>query len=332
MTLKIPEFGDCLMPANLDRRTLLTALGAAGIVAATPGLAARRSPLFRRIGKPLGVQLYALGDAARNDLLGTLTKLAAIGYRDFELPGFYGRAPKDLRADADRAGVSFGSIHLGLPARLPPGSLSLMSSAQELADALGVLGIRKAVLPVPLLPDNFVAPAGADGRAALIAGVEAGGTEMYKRMGGLLNERAAALKVHGIALGYHNHNMEFRPQGGTTGWDVLLAELDPKLVFIELDLGWLAAAGRDPATELRRLKGRVKMVHLKDVKSTTRPNFTLLQDPAEVGQGMLDWRKILPACVAAGVQHFYVEQEPPFVRDRFDSMKISHDFLAGFAG
>jgi sugar phosphate isomerase/epimerase len=68
--------------------------------------------------------------------------------------------------------------------------------------------------------------------------------------------------------------------GGTTGWAVLLKELDPKLVFLELDLGW-AAGGLDPAAELRRLKGRVKMVHLKDVKPTTKTNYALQQDPAK---------------------------------------------------
>jgi sugar phosphate isomerase/epimerase len=312
---------------NLDRRNVLGALGALGLTVATSAIAATKQPLFKRIRKPLGVQLYALGDAAKNDLFGTLSKLAAMGYRDFELPSLYGRNPKDLKADADRAGVTFGCMHLGLPERLPPGSLTLMSSPQQIADALGTLGVRKAVLPIPLLPADYN-PAG--GRAALIAGVEAGGLEMWKRMGGLLNERAAALKPHGIALGYHNHNMEFRPQEGTTGWDVLLKELEPKLVFIELDLGWYAAAGRDPVAEILRLKGRIKMVHLKDIKATTRPNFTLGQDPVEVGLGMLDWKRILPACVAAGVEHYYVEQEPPFVRDRFDSVKLSHDFLARF--
>jgi sugar phosphate isomerase/epimerase len=319
--------GDRLMPVNPDRRSLLLALGACGLAAVTPAIAAKPVPLFKRIRRPLGVQLYALGDAAKNDLFGTLRKLAAMGYRDFELPSLYGRDPKDLKADADRAGVRFGSMHMGLPERLPPGSLTLMSSPQQIADALGALGVSKAVLPIPLLPATYN-PAG--GRAALIAGVEAGGLEMWKRMGGLLNERAAALKPQGIALGYHNHNMEFRPQEGTTGWDVLLKELDPKLVFIELDLGWYAAAGLDPAAEILRLKGRIKMVHLKDIKATTQPNYTLGQDPVEVGLGMLDWRKILPACVAAGVEHYYVEQEPPFVRDRFDSMKLSHDFLASF--
>ncbi|MBC2670105.1 sugar phosphate isomerase/epimerase family protein [Novosphingobium piscinae] len=320
------------MTHPLDRRTLLAGLGAAGLAAAVPAGAARRTPLFKRIGKPLGIQLYALGEAPRKDLAGTLRRLAAMGYRDIELPGFYDRTPQALRAEAEAAGVRYGSIHLGLPPRVAPGALSLMSSPQQLADALGALGVTKAVLPMPLLPETFAAPASGDPRDALASAVDAGGLDMWKRLAALLNDRAAALKPFGIALGYHNHNMEFRPQGGTTGWATLLGELDPALVFIELDLGWAAAGGIDPAAELRRLKGRVRMVHLKDIKATTTTNYALRQDPAEVGQGKLDWRAILPACAAAGVEHYYVEQEPPYTRDRFASMQISADFLSRFTG
>ena len=318
------------MTINLNRRGLLAAMGATGLATAAPALAAPRTPLFKRINKPLGVQLYALGEAAQKDMGGTLKRLAAMGYTDFELPGLYGRAPKDLRADADAAGVRYGSIHMGMPQRLPPGSLTLMSSPQEIADALGTLGIHKAVLPIPLLPDDFAVAPGGDMRAALVKAIDAGGLDMWKRLGGLLNERAHALKPFGIDLGYHNHNMEFRPQGGTTGWNVLLGELDPKLVFIELDLGWATAGGLDAAAEIRRLKGRIKMVHLKDIKASTKTNYSLNQDPVEVGFGMLNWHKILPACVEAGVENFYVEQEAPFTRDRFESMQINQAFLSKF--
>lgn len=320
------------MSVKFDRRGLLAAIGTSTLAAGTPAWAARRAPFFKRIGKPLGVQLYALGEAPQKDLRGTLERLARIGYRDFELPGLYGRPAKDLRADADAAGVRFGCIHMGLPGRLPPGSLTLMSSAQQIADTCGALGLHKVVLPLPILPDGFSFPTSGDVRVALSEAVLSGGLDMYKRLAALLNKRGSALKPYGIQVGYHNHNMEYAPVGGTTGWDVLMAELDPQLVFIELDLGWAAAAGRDPAAELAKLKGRVKMVHVKDIKATTRPNFALQQDPAEVGLGKLDWKRILPACMAAGVEHFYVEQEPPFTRDRFDSMKISHDFLARFPG
>jgi sugar phosphate isomerase/epimerase len=319
------------MSINLNRRGLLAGMGALGFAAAAPAIAAPRKPFFAKLNKTIGLQLYTLGDAATKDLDGTLAKLAAIGYREIELPGFYGMDPKALRAAADKAGLRYTSMHMTLPARVPPGSLTLMSSPQEIADALGTLGIHQAVLPMPLLPDNWSPPApGGDMRAALIAGVEAGGLDMWKRLGGVLNERAAALKPHGIDLGYHNHNMEFKPQGGTTGWEVLTKELDPKLVFLELDLGWTTAAGHDAATEIAKLKGRIRMVHLKDVKPTTKTNYTLQQDPTEVGSGKLDWHRILPACAASGVTNYFVEQEPPFASDRFTAVKKSFDFLSHF--
>ncbi|MFT3976018.1 MAG: sugar phosphate isomerase/epimerase [Sphingomonas bacterium] len=321
------------MEIEVSRRTLLGAMGAAGVAAALPAAAATRgTSLFKRAGKPLGAQIYALGDYAQKDLRGTLRRLIEIGYGDFELPGLYNRAPADLRADADAAGARFSSIHLAAQGRLPAGSLTLMSDPQQIADALGTLGVAKVVLPTPLVPENFSPPPGADLRAVFVAAIGGQGTDFWKRQAEFLNERATALRPHGIALGYHNHNLEFKPHDGTTGWAVMMKEIDPDLVFLELDLGWLAAAGLDPAAELRRYKGRVKMVHLKDIKASTKINYALEQDPAEVGEGKLNWREILPACMEAGVEHYFVEQEAPFVRDRFESMKMSHDFLARFSG
>ncbi|WP_227711137.1 sugar phosphate isomerase/epimerase family protein [Novosphingobium ovatum] len=316
----------------INRRGLLAGMGAAGVVAATPAWAgpARKTPFFKRIGKSIGLQLYTMGDAPQKDLPGTLARLAKIGYREIELPGFYGRSAKDLRAVADKAGVRFTCTHLGLPGPFAQPGLNLMSPVNELADALHTLGIRQAVLPMPLLPADFKPTPGGDFRTILTQALQAAGPDNWKRQAALLNERAAALKPLGIDLGYHNHNMEFAPIGNTTGWDVLLAELDPKLVFIELDLGWVTAAGRDAATELGKLKGRVRMVHMKDVKPSTQTNFSLMQDPTEVGSGKLDWKRILPATVAAGVRNYYVEQEPPFEMDRFDAVKKSHDFLSRF--
>lgn len=316
------------MTYHIDRRSVLGGMVMSSILATSGAAATRHAPFFKRVGKPLGVQLYALGDAPQTDLRGTLTKLVKMGYGDFELPGLYGRTAKELRADADAVGARFNSFHIAMPGPVAQGPLTLLSSPQEIADTLNALGVHKAVLPIPLLPESFN-PAAPEGiRAALTNAIQSGGLDMWKRLAAILNERAAALRPFGIELGYHNHNMEFAPVGGTSGWDVLMRELDPKLVFIELDLGWVAAAGRDPAAELAKLNGRVRMVHVKDIKASTKPNFALEQDPAEVGLGMLDWRAILSACAKAGVEHYYVEQEPPFTRDRFESMKLSHDFLA----
>lgn len=322
----------------INRRSLLAALGAAGAVAMieTPALAGfsmrkRDTPFFHRIGKPIGLQLYTLGDLPVKDMDGTLAKLAAIGFTDIELPGLYNRTPAELRAAAERAGVRFSAIHLNMPRPTATPELSLMSAPQAIVDVLNVLGIYQAYLPLCPLPDGFSVPEGKTWPVAVGEALQAAGADHWKRTAALLNERASALKPFGIALGYHNHNMEFAPLGsGMTGWDILVRETDPALVNFELDLGWTSAAGLDPVAELGKLKGRVKAVHVKDVKPTTQSNYILAQDPTEVGSGRLDWAKILPAAQVAGVQHYYVEQEPPFTMDRLAAVTKSYGFLSRF--
>ncbi|MDP3548890.1 MAG: sugar phosphate isomerase/epimerase [Novosphingobium sp.] len=319
----------------INRRSLLAALAAGGALAMgdAPAMAALRGgkPFFKRIGKPIGLQLYTLGDMPTKDLDGTLAKLAAVGFTDIELPNFYNRKPADLRAAADKAGVRYSSIHMNMPGPFTGGALSLMSSPQEIADGLNALGIYQVFMPLCPLPDGFSIPEGKNPQVAIGDALQAAGADHWKRTAALLNERAAALKPFGIALGYHNHNMEFAPlPGGTTGWEILMKETDPALVNFELDLGWTSAAGLDPAVELGKLKGRVKAVHMKDVKATTKTNYVMSQDPTEVGSGRLQWAKILPAALAAGVEHFYVEQEPPFAMDRLAAVTKSHGFLSRF--
>ncbi|NLR69349.1 sugar phosphate isomerase/epimerase [Novosphingobium sp. ERN07] len=319
----------------MNRRALLAALGATAALALseTPAMAAlrRSKPFFQRIGKPIGLQLYTLGDMPVKDLDGTLAKLAAVGFTDIELPNFYNRTPADLRAAADKAGVRYSSIHMNMPGPFTGGTLSLMSSPQEIADGLNTLGIYQVFMPLCPLPEGFSIPEGKNPQVAIGDALREAGADHWKRTATLLNERAAALKPFGISLGYHNHNMEFAPlPDGTTGWEILMKETDPSLVNFELDLGWTSAAGLDPAVELGKLKGRVKAVHVKDVKATTKTNYVMSQDPTEVGSGRLQWAKILPAAQAAGVQHFYVEQEPPFAMDRLAAVTKSHGFLSRF--
>ena len=154
------------------------------------------------------------------------------------------------------------------------------------------------------------------------------GVDIWKRTAALLNERGAALKPLGIDFGYHNHNLEFAPVGGTTGWDIITRETDPALVHFEVDIGWLAAAGLDPVAFLRRHSGRVRWLHIKDLKADSVANFGLSMHPTEIGSGKQDWAKILPAAHRAGVQHYYVEQEPPFAIPRMEAAARSYAFLA----
>lgn len=313
---------------SMNRRTLLRAgLGlAAGFAAPTlVGCATTGSPragFFAARNQLIGVQLYTLGDAAKDDLEGTLQRVADIGYRAVELPGLrVGRAAA-IRAAADKAGVAVTSVHLGASAPLP-GVLTVQDDAAQIAADLRVLGCRDVVLPFPLLPE--VKPGAGENPRDAIHRVFATSTEHWERTAELLNARGALLQREGISLSYHNHDMEFAPVRGTRGWDVLVAQTDPGIVTFEVDVGWTVAAGVDPIQLIGSLGARVRALHVKDLN---KPSGEMLKmDPTEVGSGVVDWENVLPAAYRAGVRQFYVEQEPPFKMDRFDAVAKSYGYL-----
>jgi sugar phosphate isomerase/epimerase len=317
-----------------NRRSFTVGLGA--VIAAAMienGVnAAGRTPFFQRIGRPMGLQLYTLGEEAGQDIDATFARVAALGYRDIELPGLYGRTPADIRAAADRAGVAISSLHLPADSFGKATGLTLTSPVETIAQSVKALGADKVVMPIMIFPPNMKPQPGETFQSAISRGVTEAGPDLWKRTAAMLNERAAALKPLGIRLGYHNHNLEFAPTGGTTGWDILLAECDPRLIHFEIDAGWIATAGLDPVAFLQKLKGRVLQMHVKDVAANNSPNFALAMKPAEVGSGTLDWAKILPAAYRAGVRHFYVEQEPPFTIPRLEAIERSAAFLSALKG
>lgn len=287
-----------------------------------------RTGFFARHQLDIGLQLYTLADAARTDLEGTFGKIARIGYRSLELAGFHGHDPQSLRAAADRAGLRFTSIHVQGQARgTDPG---LDGDLAHLAQDLRILGITNVVMPMFLMPAS--AP-GMDKGESFLAYLTRIASKFtlgdWQRTAAFLNEKSAALKREGLRLGYHNHNPEFAPLKGTTGFEVLLRETDAALVSFEMDAGWVVAAGIDPASLLKQYPKRFRQMHVKDIDATTRTNYAFQQNPTEVGRGKMDWKMLLPAAYAGGIRQFFVEQEPPFALDRFDAVAASFAYLDG---
>ena len=262
--------------------------------------------------------------------------MAAAGYQSVELAGLYGNTPQLMRRAADDVGLKYTSIHL--PAQGANGEPGFDWQPAQLAAAMQVLGIPDVVLPMFLIPARFPAPdfKAAGGFAAYLEQVGRQLTvEDWKATAAFLNRKAAALRTVDLRVSYHNHNVEFRPigqgEGATTGLEILLRETDPQRVFFEMDVGWVAAGGADPVKLLRHHAGRFRMMHVKDLMATTKTNYAMQQDPAEVGNGMLPWVQILDVAYATGVRKFFVEQEPPFRHDPLESIAISAKYLSTIA-
>ena len=284
------------------------------------GAHAAAAPFFQRHKLSVGIQLYSLGPDLAKELDAQLATVAKIGFKSVELAGYLGRTPAELRAAFDKAGLVCPSAHIS-----PKGPSGFSGDLAKLADEMHVIGVKSVMMPIFYIPDRL----GNDLRGA---GVQMTADD-WKWNADFLNEKAAVLKKAGIVSGYHNHNFEFAPLkdakgGDTNGMEILLKGTDPSVVTFEMDAGWVTAAGHDPLVLLKAHPGRFTQMHVKDVKATTKTNFELKQDPTEVGGGMIDWKKLLPAAYAAGVRGFYYEQEPPFAHARLESARISYDYLA----
>ena len=319
--------------ATTTRRAFLRAAAAAGCMAATAGFAApaQRRRFFARHDLPIGLQLYTLGEAPYQDLEGTLQTLARIGYRTVETVGLMKRTAGELRTALDRAGLSCPSAHVPLQAD-GGGGPSLAGDVGRLAADMHHVGVRYVVVPIFPLPERIDGPRkGEDGLHFL----SRAGSEMtaadWRRLAAQLNEKGAALKREGLKLAYHNHNVEFTKRDPGTAYDLLLANTDPDVVWFEMDVGWVAAAGVDPIPLLRAHRERFRLMHVKDIKASTVPNNGFRMDPANVGSGALDWKSILSAGYGAGVRYYYVEQEPPFTGPRMDAARTDYEYLVGVA-
>ena len=120
----------------------------------------------------------------------------------------------------------------------------------------------------------------------------------------LLNLAGDVATKEGLKIGYHNHDFEFETLGnGETGFDILLAETEPDLVTMQMDLFWTVNAGRDPIALMRQHPGRFSSVHVKD--------RTADGDMVAVGAGVIDFATILRAASEQGVQHAFVEHDQP---------------------
>jgi sugar phosphate isomerase/epimerase len=304
----------------IDRRAFLTASLAAGACATAPA-----APLLERHGRKLGIQLYALGPEAYRDLAATFTAIAQIGYRAVQM-GVQGDAAK-TRAALDATGLACTSLHAFLAATTDAAALD--SAAAKTAAFANAIGARFVATSIPpIAPASFKPQAGEPQTQTLLRAIQTQTPADWTSSCAALNGFAARLQREGISFAYHNHNFEFARYGDGTLIDVILAGTDPALVKLEIDVGWVAAAGIDPQVFIARHADRARLLHIKDIKASTKPNFELQLDPTEIGSGILNWRGILETAIASGVEHFYVEQEPPFTRPEIEAAKISYDYLS----
>jgi sugar phosphate isomerase/epimerase len=222
-----------------------------------------------------GLQLYTVRDALGADVERTLESVAGTGYREVELAGLAGITAQAMQASLKRHGLDAPSMHASYD-RLRRDFDSVLQEAR-------ILGANYLVCPSVDAAERKTA---AD----------------WKRVCKTLNRIGRAVRSHGLVLAYHNHDFEFVPfADGTTPFDLLMTDTDPRDVKLELDVYWVARAGLDPVQHLMNGQGRIVLVHLKDLAADG--------STVEMGSGVLDMERIVRAALVAGARHLFVEQD-----------------------
>ena len=249
-----------------------------------------------------GLQLSTITPLLMADFEGTLARVAEIGYRqvEFSALGFLGR-PVSLVEElltANGLEAPVGRISPKLPedfAGLTPpeqmqtfrkfaGPEYLLENVRWGLDGVQALGQKHLVLPA-LMPDRFAT------------------LDETKASLELLNQAGELCRDAGVQFGYHNHDWEFKEVEGVVPFDLMLQELSPDVMSMQLDVYWVTKGGRDPVEYFRSHPGRFPSCHLKDIDADG--------DFADVGYGLIDFPKVVSAALASGTDYYFVERDGP---------------------
>ena len=280
---------------NPNRRTFLQGLAASSAFAA---LGRAASVDWKR---QMGLEVYTVRDLFAKDPEGTLARVAEIGYKEIEPTDYANFDPKQFRAILDRYGLRAPSTHAG--ATEGPG-------LEKQLEGFQVMGIR------------YTEIRGGGGRAAAPGAARGGRSpeteESVKRTAQQINRHGQIAKKFGMKMLIHNHTQEFETLEGSKlrPYDILLAETDPSLVAMQLDIGWASVAGQNILEMFRKNPGRYELWHVKDatgIKSAD-PKLTPNQRRGvsklvPVGQGEIDYKAIFAKADLAGLKHFCIEQD-----------------------
>lgn len=246
---------------------------------------------------PVGLELYSVREALKQDPEGTVRAVAQMGYQavEFYAPYFEwtDTQAKAMRKVLDDVGVRCYSTH-------------------NAADNFTQKNINRARDLNLILGSKYLVLAWSDPKT---------GADGWKSIANLLNSASETLESSGLTSGYHNHQAEFTGAVGQRPMDLLAKETKPS-VMLQLDVGTCVEAGSDPVAWIRANPGRIRSIHCKDWSPDADKGYKVL-----FGEGVTDWKGIFRAAESVGgVGYYLVEQEG----SRFSEFETARRCLQAF--
>jgi len=253
-----------------------------------------------------GLALYTVRENMGEDAKATLQKVADAGYAYIEAAGyadgkFYGMTPQDFKSYVESLGLTPVSTHMG--------GVTLENADQQIADTKAA-GFEYFTIPVPPMGMFTFDP---ENRTMGMKGTMEDFAEILTTIG-------KKCESAGLKLLYHNHDFEYKDnEDGIKPIVYLLENTDSKYVNFQMDLYWVTRAEADPVSYFEKYPGRFKLWHVKDMDEEGK--F------APVGEGTIDFKRILDKKDTSGMEKYFVEQDMTWDKKPLEVIKISHKGL-----
>ncbi|MFJ9031277.1 sugar phosphate isomerase/epimerase family protein [Streptomyces sp. NPDC102274] len=277
----------------------------------------------------LGVQLYSLRDKVSTiGFAKVFEELERFGYDEVEYAGYtQGSAgaitlPQLKRLAKDHGLKGIGS-HVNYADDNNPNAYSFAQNLTQVLDDAEELGL-----------DHIGTASGPFRYGSTV--------DAWKRAAADFNAYGAAAKRRGMKFYQHNHAEEFSfatDQPDVRLYDVLLAETDPSLVYLEMDIYW-AFAGQfrfsktpegkpapfDPLRYVLKQPHRYPLFHVKDgiEDIAERDGYRMV----DVGDGDIDYQRFISAVnkTRGGRRdhHWQVEHDQPVDSILFAKKSAAH--------
>ncbi len=246
----------------------------------------------------VAAQCYTIRDACRTaaDFAASMKKVKAIGYAAVQISGVGPIPEAEIVKITAGEGLGICATH--------EGGATICDDVQKVIDRLGKLGTPYTAYAYPHVPLDTI--------------------EQVRALAKNLDRSGEVMRKAGQVLTYHNHALEFKRFGGVAALDIIYAETDAVNLQGEIDTYWVQTGGGDPVAWCEMLKNRLPLLHLKDYAVAANNQPALI---TEIGNGNLDWTRIIAAAEVSGCRWFIVEQDT-CPGDPFASLKTSFDFIA----
>ena len=266
---------------------------------------------FKDEEKPIGIQLWSVRDALREDFEGTIEKIARIGFNyvegfGYENGAWFGKNAKGMKEILKDWNLKMPSAHCTFV-----GSKHFDTKTNTVSDDW-----KKIVEDAAKVGQRYLISPWTDD-------ADRSNLEVYKKYCEKLNKCGEYCKTMNLKFGYHNHWFEFEKMGEELMYEVLLKNTDPMNVVMELDVCWAVYSKQNPVEWFKKYPKRFELLHMKDLVDGAEKHEDAT---CIIGKGVVDFEDIIKNAAKGGVK-MYISELENYEKSSVEDVKVCYKNL-----